>query len=70
MRRVARLHRAGIMDGHLDEHLEGIVPPGYYRMTFQTRNYTRQAWTQHFTMLDHIVRGLMGHQDLVVLRRA
>lgn len=70
MRRIARLSRAGIIDGHLDEHLDGIAPPGYYRMTFQTRRYTRKTWPQHFTVLDHIVRGLNGHQDLVVLRRA
>jgi SAM-dependent methyltransferase len=70
VRRVARLHRARIMDGCLDEHLDGIAPPGYYRMTFQTRHYTRKAWGQDFAVLDHIVRGLNGHQDLVVLRRA
>lgn len=69
LRRIARLHRAGIIDGHLDEHLDGIAPPGYYRMTFQTRRYTRKSWTQHFTVLDHAVLGLNGHQDLVVLRR-
>ena len=70
MRRMARLHRAGIIDSHLDEHLDGIAPDGYYRMTFQTKRYTRQAWTKHFTVLDHIIRGLNGHQDLVVLRRS
>jgi SAM-dependent methyltransferase len=70
MRRLARLRRAGIMDGHLDDHLDGIAPPDYYRMTFQTRQYTRAAWTEHFAVLDHIIRGLNGHQDLVILRRA
>lgn len=70
VRRVARLQRAGIIDGHLDEHLDGVAPPGYYRTTLQTKRYTRQAWTEHFDLVDHIVRGLNGHQDLVVLRRA
>jgi hypothetical protein len=28
VRRVVRLHRAGVMDGQLDEHLDGIAPAG------------------------------------------
>jgi SAM-dependent methyltransferase len=69
MRRVVRLYRAGIMDEHFDAHLDGIAPAGYYRMTFQTRRYTRRAWTQHFAVVDYVIRGLNGYQDLVVLRR-
>jgi SAM-dependent methyltransferase len=68
-RRIARLHLAGILDDQLDDHLDGIAPPRYYRTTFQTRRYTRRAWTQHFALLDHVTRGLNGHQDLVVLRK-
>ena len=69
LRRVAQLRRAGIIDGHLDERLNGIAPAGYYRMTLQTRHHTKKAWAGDFTVVDYIVRGLNGHQDLVVLRR-
>ena len=48
LRRVAELRRAGIIDGHLDERLNGIAPAGYYRMTLQTRHHTKKAWGRGF----------------------
>jgi SAM-dependent methyltransferase len=68
VRRVLGLRRAGIQDGSLDGHLDGIAPPGYYRATHQTRAYTLQAWSRHFEILDYVERGLNGHQDLVIMR--
>jgi hypothetical protein len=56
MRRVARLHRAGIIDGPWTSTWTASAPTGYHRMTLQTKRYARQAWTEHFDLLDHIVR--------------
>lgn len=68
-RRTAhRLRRAGIVDVGADTRLKGVAPEGYYRATFQHREYTANAWSARFDILDHVDRGLMGTQDLVVMR--
>ncbi len=51
-----------------DPHLDGIAPPGYYKMVFTTRDFVARAWTRHFTIESYIEQGLAGHQDLVVMR--
>jgi SAM-dependent methyltransferase len=67
--RTARpLRRAGIMDVGADRRLAGVAPEGYYRATFQSREYTDRAWSARFEILDYLECGLMGTQDLVVLR--
>ena len=74
MRRQARrlsaeLARRGLIDRGATRALEGIAPSGYYRSVAQSADYTRQAWSPHFEILDHVECGLDGNQDLVVMRR-
>ena len=59
----------GIFDKIPDPVLNGIAPEGYYRGTFQTREYTLREWSKYFEILDYIERGTSNHQDLVVMRR-
>ncbi|MGH2994432.1 MAG: class I SAM-dependent methyltransferase [Solirubrobacterales bacterium] len=68
-RRAALLARDGIVDAEVDHRLDGIAPRGYYRATYQTRAYTSGAWSRHLDVLDYVELGLLGHQDLVVMRR-
>ena len=67
--RAAEVLRDGIYDGVQDAVLDGIVPPGYYRATFQSEEYTRREWGKLFEVLEYKVRGIGNHQDAVVLRR-
>jgi SAM-dependent methyltransferase len=69
MRRREALARDGIVDADLDRRLDDVAPRGYYRATYQTRDYTVREWSSRFEVLDYVERGLLGHQDLVVLRR-
>lgn len=61
---------SGIRDSKLDTTLDGIAPPGYYRVVFQSRDHTVKACSKYFQVLDYVERGLNGHQDLIILRRA
>ena len=61
---------SGINDTKLDRTLDGIAPKGYYRAVFQSRAYTIDTCSKYFQVLDYVERGLNGHQDLVILRRA
>lgn len=65
----ADLLSAGIYDGVPDDALGSVAPAGYYRCTYQTREYTVREWARHFEVLEYAERGLGNHQDLVVLRR-
>jgi SAM-dependent methyltransferase len=69
MRRAASLGRHGIVDAEVDHRLDGVAPSGYYRATYQTREYTIREWSGRLDVLEYVERGLMGHQDLVVMRR-
>jgi hypothetical protein len=60
----------GIHDGTHDTTLDGVVPAGYYRGTFQTREYTLREWGKYFDVLEYRVRGIGNYQDAVVMRRA
>ena len=66
---VAKVLENGIFDGSRDAVLDGSVPPGYYRATFQSEEYTRREWGKFFEVLEYKVRGIGNHQDAVVLRR-
>jgi SAM-dependent methyltransferase len=59
----------GIEDSQPDATLDGIAPDGYYRATFQSREYTISTCSKHFELVDYLERGLNGYQDLVILRR-
>jgi SAM-dependent methyltransferase len=65
---AARLQ--GLDDRALDPALDGVAPPGYYRGVYQSEAHTVAAGARHFEVVDYLPRGLAGHQDLVVLRRA
>ena len=67
---VAEVQARGICDQTLDRTLDGVAPQGYYRSTFQTREYTVREWSRHFEVLDYIERGAGNFQDLIVMRRA
>jgi SAM-dependent methyltransferase len=66
---TARLERQGIVDDIGDNSLDGIAPAGYYRAVFQTPSVTRDRWSRVFEWVEYIEAGLVGFQDLVVLRR-
>jgi SAM-dependent methyltransferase len=61
---------SGIEDSQLDPTLDDIAPPGYYRAVFQSRDHTVKVCSRYFQVLDYVERGLNGHQDLIILRRA
>lgn len=69
IRRAMALKRNGIIDSDDDPMLSGVAPSGYYRLTYQTRDYTIREYGKHFEIVDYVERGLCGHQDLVVMRR-
>ena len=60
---------SGICDDMHDDSLNGIVPAGYYRGTFQSEEYTRREWGRYFDILEYQIRGIGNHQDAVVMRR-
>jgi SAM-dependent methyltransferase len=59
----------GIFDSILDDSLNGIAPAGYYRSTYQTREYSERVYGQLFELLEYVERGAANFQDLIVLRR-
>jgi SAM-dependent methyltransferase len=61
---------SGIKDAKLDRALDGIAPSRYYRAVFQSRAHTIEVCSKYFKVLDYVERGLNGHQDLIILRRA
>ena len=63
-----RLQEVGIDDGTLDPALDSIAPAGYYRATYQSRDYTLRECSKYFEVLEYLDRG-MFFQDLIVLRR-
>lgn len=58
----------GIRDHYLDNRIDGIAPPGYYRGTFQTQEYTRDAWSDHLSVVGYTEAGLEAH-DVVTCRK-
>jgi SAM-dependent methyltransferase len=60
---------SGIEDSFLDTALDGIAPKGYYRATYQAKNYTIREFGKYFHVLEYIERGGMNFQDLIVLRK-
>lgn len=65
----ARLAQEGFLDDMVDDTLQGIAPPGYYRATFQNIAQVKQSWGRWFDVLEHMEGAMMGLQDLVILRR-
>lgn len=63
------LAESGVSDSTNDVTLNGVLAAGEYRATFQTEVWTRANWRGELEVVDWIVGGLGGFQDLVVLRR-
>ena len=40
-----------------------------YQTTFHTREYVERSWSRGFEVAEYTEAGLIGHQDLVILRR-
>lgn len=59
----------GLRDCGSDPALGAAAPRGYYRTIYQSRDYTLNAWSRWFEIVDYIERGVDGFQDLVVMRR-
>jgi len=57
----------GIEDRYLDGNLDGVAPVGYYRDVLQTEEYTRDAWSDHFEIVEY-QKTAIGFQDLAVCR--
>jgi len=64
-----RLLREGIIDDIHDHSLKDVAPLGYYRATFQSRDYTFSEWTKGFEIVEHIPGAIAGYQDLVLMRK-
>ena len=65
-----RLQREGIIDDIQDSAHSGVTPDGYYRVTFQSKEYSMGLVSNYFTPLEYVERGAMNMQDLVVLGKA
>lgn len=59
----------GYLDAGEDLALEGVAPAGYYRGIFQSPEWTRREWGEHFRVLEIIEGGMQNYQDLVILER-
>lgn len=59
----------GIADEALDSTLDGVAPPGYYRSTFQTAEYTIRLLDPWFETVSIMSGGAGNLQDLVIGRR-
>lgn len=68
-----RIHGAlaadGIADADYDGNLKGVLPDGYYRTTYQTRDYTVAEFSRHFDVLEYRPQQMTNFQDLVIARR-
>jgi len=48
--------------------LDGL--PDFYQNSFHKPEYVERVWGQYFEVIEHIPRGIAGHQDAILLRRA
>lgn len=60
---------SGIHDGSIDNTLGDIAPKGYYRGTYQSRQYTEREFGKYFDIVEYIERGSLNFQDIVVMRK-
>jgi SAM-dependent methyltransferase len=63
------LQTEGISDRTRDNVLDGIAPEGYYRGTFQRKDYTCREFARYFKIMEYIELGMGNLQDLVVMRK-
>lgn len=51
------------------EYLVPFVDEEYYRVTFHTRSYISQHWSDYFELLEYIDQAINVNQDLVIMRK-
>jgi SAM-dependent methyltransferase len=44
--------------------------PDWYQTSYQTEQYVRRTFGARFQVVDYLPRGLVDHQDMVILRKA
>lgn len=66
---LEKLVEEGVFDAQRDDHLDGVAPRGYYRSTYQTREYAEREWGEFFTIAEYINQGISNFQDLIVLKK-
>jgi SAM-dependent methyltransferase len=60
----------GIYDSIKDPTLDSVVPSGYYRATYQSKEYTIKKWGEIFEIIDYIEAGYANFQDTIILRKS
>ena len=68
-RNAIELLKNGIYDARQYHSLDGVAPDGYYRVTWQTKDFTMIEYSRYFDVLEYIERGMINFQDLVVMRK-
>jgi hypothetical protein len=64
-----RVAREGIVVSGANTQLDGHAEhEGEYVNVYHSADYVRRTWSRHFDVL-HIVRGLILHHDLIVMRK-
>ncbi len=51
------------------EFLDPFVDAEYYRVTFHSRQYISERWSEYFELLEYIELAVNVHQDLVIMRK-
>ena len=65
---VEKILKNGIYD-HADNRLDGIAPEGYYKGTFQTKEYTLKEWSPYFEIVEYGEGKALYFHDLVVMKK-
>jgi len=64
----SRFPRRGIADRYRDRTLVAVAPRGYYRVTYQSQEYTRREFGRFLSILEYVELGAIN-QDLIVMRK-
>ncbi len=68
--RFGQYLNSGFVDGGQNPDLAGAIEDEtFYRNVFNSPAHIARFWTEHFTVVQHIVGAIGNHQDIVVLRR-
>ncbi len=66
--KIPSLRDSGIHED-VDHRLDGIAPDGYYRGTYQSKDYTLREWSRYFEILEYREAAAGNFQDLVVMKK-
>lgn len=66
---VEKLRSEGVHDTLHDTVLNGVAPDGYYRASFQTKDYIAWNWKRYFQIVEIVEQGASNYHDIVVMRR-